>query len=126
MTASRTKDSYSKKFAPTSHTPLSPCLLKCFAETLQEFGVWGGISHLFSLVGPVIKLSLLQTLTFLFAWPHCVSGNSVMVCTQWHLTSIQNQVIFLKHLFLVIGIFIFCAEETNSYSVTNTHLLLET
>ena len=30
------------------------------------------MSHLFSLLGPTIHLSLLQTLTFWFAWPHCV------------------------------------------------------
>ena len=32
------------------------------------------MNHLFFLLGPAINLSLLQTLTFQSAWPHCVSG----------------------------------------------------
>ena len=44
--------------------------------------VFLSMSHPFSLLGPAINLSLLQTLMFWFVWPHCVSG--IQICIQWH------------------------------------------
>ena len=43
--AARTKDSHTKKFATTNLVPPSPCLQKCFAETLRSSRLEGR-SHL--------------------------------------------------------------------------------
>ena len=52
-----------------------PFLLLAFKNALlKHFGefelFWGLTSHPFSLLGPAINLSLLQTPTFRFVWPH--------------------------------------------------------
>ena len=38
----------------------------------------GGTSHLFSFLGPIINLCLLQTPTFRFVWPHCVGHRNAV------------------------------------------------
>ena len=49
---------------PIKTSPLKP---------LGSLGFWG-MSHLFSLLGPAINLSLLQIPMFRFVWLHCESG----------------------------------------------------
>ena len=52
---------------------------KSFAETLWGVREFGGREPPISLHGPAINFSLLQTLTFGFAWLHCTSGTQTQV-----------------------------------------------
>ena len=60
---------------------LSPQILPTKAFPPKSLGSSGvlNLSHPLSLVGPTINLSLLQTLTFWFVWPHYVSGTRTYV-----------------------------------------------
>lgn len=49
-------------------------LLKMLYRPFGELEAFQGVSHLLSLHGLTISLSLLQTPTFQFVWPHCVWG----------------------------------------------------
>ena len=50
------------------------------SKTIREFGVFLSISRLFSLFGPAVNLSLLQTLMFQFVFgTHCASGTRTWV-----------------------------------------------
>ena len=59
----------------------SPCHNKALLRSFGEFGVLC-TSHLSSLLGSAINLTLLQILTFWFVWLHCT------LCTQ---TSVLNR-----------------------------------
>ena len=69
--------SQSEKCTQVDHIPCDPSPswpLKCFAKPLGGLKVFQGMSHLVSLYGLAINLSLLQTPTFQFVWPHHALG----------------------------------------------------
>ena len=77
---------------PTNQKKLTTCSLHpkfdfktVSPKTIREFGVFEHESPVL-LAWPCNKLSLLQTLTFWFVWPFCVSGTRT--CVQKHHTSI--------------------------------------
>ena len=63
-------------------------------KTIREFGLLN-TSHLFSLPGPTIHISLLQTLTFQFVWPHCASGSKL---------GFNNNYLFKSHEIILVKV----------------------
>ena len=65
--AAKAVDSDTKKFVTTNHAPPSLGLKKDgLLETFQEFEALWDTTHLCSLFGPTVNLSLLQTPTFCY------------------------------------------------------------
>lgn len=59
----------------------SPCHNKALLRSFREFGVLC-TSHLSSLLGSAINLTLLQILTFWFVWLHCTLCTQTSVLTE--------------------------------------------
>ena len=78
-----------------SHTlqPSPPILpIKTFPpKPSGSLGFWG-TSHPFSLLGPAITLSMLQTPIFRFVWPHCALGT--WTCANKRAKSVHNYLTF--------------------------------
>ena len=53
-----------KKFTTTNHAPPSITFTNALMKSFGEFQVLGGMSH------PSLYISVFQTLTFQFVWPH--------------------------------------------------------
>ena len=64
MTPARTKDSHTKKFAKANTSLTHHAFRNALLKPLGEFGLFRGTSHPFSLYGPPVNLSLLQTPVF--------------------------------------------------------------
>ena len=76
LTISQSEDRARADHVPCDTAP-PPQLLafkKALLKPFRELEAFQGKSHLVSLHGPAINLSLLHTLTFQFVWPHCTSG----------------------------------------------------
>ena len=59
------------------------CLLKTSPLKPSRNSGLLSTSHPFSFLGPALNISLLQTLTFQFVWPHCASGTQTCVRQHW-------------------------------------------
>ena len=77
------------KQSEEGYTPCSPPpqILSIKTSSLNPSGISSllSMSYPFSLLGPAINLSLLQTLMFQFVWSHCASGTWTWVQQQWYI-----------------------------------------
>ena len=77
MTLARTKESHTKKVAKANTSLTRHAFRNALLKPLGEFGLFRGTSHPFSLYGPPINLSLLQTpLYFGYCWATLCVGHT--------------------------------------------------